>query len=95
MSSIHAVLSEAPGRTVYRGQGRDRGFQQNPRHRARPARDYRELRRARGHVLRADGADVHQGVKEALFKRIPMKEIAQPEWIARGWFFSLLMTPVT
>jgi NAD(P)-dependent dehydrogenase (short-subunit alcohol dehydrogenase family) len=26
-------------------------------------------------------------VKEALFKRVPMKEIAQPEWIARGLVF--------
>jgi NAD(P)-dependent dehydrogenase (short-subunit alcohol dehydrogenase family) len=28
-----------------------------------------------------------KAVKEALFKRIPMKEIAQPEWIARGLVF--------
>jgi NAD(P)-dependent dehydrogenase (short-subunit alcohol dehydrogenase family) len=28
-----------------------------------------------------------KAVKEALFKRVPLKEIAQPEWIARGLVF--------
>jgi len=87
LSSIHAVLSEPQAGAYTAAKGGVEAFSRTlatelaPHHITvnciEPGATYTELTTPM----------YTPAVKEALFKRIPMKEIAQPEWIARGAVF--------
>jgi NAD(P)-dependent dehydrogenase (short-subunit alcohol dehydrogenase family) len=87
LSSIHAVLSEPQAGPYTAAKGGIEAFSRTlatelaPHHITvncvEPGATYSEL----------TVPMYTESVKKALFKRIPLKEIAQPEWIARGVVF--------
>ncbi len=87
MSSIHATLSEPSAGAYTAAKGGMEAFSRTAAtelcpHRIRvnciqPGATYTELTIPM----------YSESVKQALYERIPMKEIAQPEWIASGAVF--------
>ena len=79
------LVSELLG--LYGGEGGDRGVQPDVSDGDGAVQDQCELHPAGATYSELTTPMYTEAVVDALFKRVPMKEIAQPEWIARGVVF--------
>ena len=87
LSSIHAVLSEPQAGAYTAAKGGVEAFSRTLATELAPHRINVNCIEPGATYTELTIPMYTPAVKEALFKRIPMKEIAQPEWIARGAVF--------
>lgn len=87
LSSIHAVLSEPQAGAYTAAKGGVEAFSRTLATELAPHRINVNCIEPGATYTELTIPMYTPSVKEALFKRIPMKEIAEPEWIARGAVF--------
>ena len=87
LSSIHAVLSEPQAGAYTAAKGGVEAFSRTLATELAPHRITVNCIRPGATYTELTTPMYTPPVKEALYKRIPLKEIAQPEWIARGAVF--------
>jgi NAD(P)-dependent dehydrogenase (short-subunit alcohol dehydrogenase family) len=86
-SSIHAVLSEPSAGAYTAAKGAIEAFSRTLATELAPHKINVNCIEPGATYSELTTPMYTESVKTALFKRIPMKEIAQPEWIARGVVF--------
>jgi len=87
LSSIHAVLSEPQAGAYTAAKGGVEAFSRTLATELAPHRINVNCIEPGATYTELTIPMYTPAVKEALFKRIPMREIAEPEWIARGAVF--------
>ncbi len=87
LSSIHAILSEPQAGAYTAAKGGVEAFSRTLATELAPHRINVNCIEPGATYTELTIPMYTPSVKEALYKRIPMKEIAQPEWIARGAVF--------
>ena len=87
LSSIHAVLSEPQAGAYTAAKGGVEAFSRTLATELAPHRITVNCIRPGATYTELTTPMYTPAVKEALYKRIPLREIAQPEWIARGAVF--------
>ncbi len=87
LSSIHAVLSEPQAGAYTAAKGGVEAFSRTLATELAPHRITVNCIEPGATYTELTTPMYTPPVKEALYKRIPLKEIAQPEWIARGAVF--------